>query len=63
MRSAKHCIRGGCPHAGYTLAKMGMSFLTLSLAAEFGSQGVAALGRITPCFWTQENPDQPLQQD
>jgi citronellol/citronellal dehydrogenase len=29
------------PHAGYTLAKMGMSFLTIGLAAEFGRQGVA----------------------
>lgn len=29
------------PHPGYTLAKMGMSFVTLGLAAEFGPQGVA----------------------
>jgi len=29
------------PHAAYTLAKMGMSFVTLALAAEFGAQGVA----------------------
>ena len=29
------------PHTGYTLAKMGMSFVTLGLAAEFGLQGVA----------------------
>ena len=29
------------PHLGYTLAKMGMSFVTLGLAAEFGRQGVA----------------------
>lgn len=29
------------PHTAYTLAKMGMSFVTLGLAAEFGSQGVA----------------------
>ncbi len=29
------------PHLGYTLAKMGMSFVTLGLAAEFGPQGVA----------------------
>jgi len=29
------------PHPGYTLAKMGMSFVTLGLAAEFGAQGVA----------------------
>jgi citronellol/citronellal dehydrogenase len=28
------------PHTGYTLAKMGMSFVTLGLAAEFGPQGV-----------------------
>jgi citronellol/citronellal dehydrogenase len=28
-------------HTGYTLAKMGMSFVTLGLAAEFGAQGVA----------------------
>ena len=30
------------PHTGYTLAKMGMSFVTLGLAAEFGPQGIAA---------------------
>ena len=29
------------PHTGYTLAKMGMSFVTLGLAAEFGPQGVS----------------------
>ena len=29
------------PHTGYTLAKMGMSFATLGLAAEFGRRGVA----------------------
>jgi citronellol/citronellal dehydrogenase len=29
------------PHSGYTLAKMGMSFVTHGLAAEFGVQGVA----------------------
>ena len=29
------------PHTGYTLAKMGMSFVTLGLAAEFRKQGVA----------------------
>ena len=29
------------PHTGYTLAKMGMSFVTLGLAAEFGPQVVA----------------------
>ncbi|MBN8886942.1 MAG: NAD(P)-dependent oxidoreductase [Rudaea sp.] len=29
------------PHTGYTLAKMGMSFVTLGLAAEFADQGVA----------------------
>lgn len=29
------------PHTGYTLAKMGMSFVNLGLAAEFGPQGVA----------------------
>jgi citronellol/citronellal dehydrogenase len=29
------------PHTGYTLAKMGMSFVTLGLASEFGPQGVA----------------------
>ena len=29
------------PHTGYTLAKMGMSFVTLGLAGEFGAQGVA----------------------
>lgn len=28
-------------HTGYTLAKMGMSFVTLGMAAEFGPQGVA----------------------
>ncbi|WP_147653200.1 SDR family oxidoreductase [Vulcaniibacterium gelatinicum] len=29
------------PHLGYTLAKMGMSLVTLGLAEEFGPQGVA----------------------
>jgi citronellol/citronellal dehydrogenase len=29
------------PHTGYTLAKMGMAFVTIGLAAEFGPQGVA----------------------
>jgi len=29
------------PHTGYTLAKMGMSFVSLGLAAEFAVQGVA----------------------
>ena len=29
------------PHTGYTLAKMGMSVVTLGLAAEFGPRGVA----------------------
>jgi len=29
------------PHTAYTLAKMGMSFVTLGLAAEFREQGVA----------------------
>ena len=29
------------PHTAYTLAKMGMSFVTLGLAGEFGAQGVA----------------------
>ena len=29
------------PHTGYTLAKMGMSFVTLGLAAEFHDRGVA----------------------
>ena len=29
------------PHTGYTLAKMGMSLVTLGLAAEFGAQGIA----------------------
>ena len=33
--------RWWAPHPGYTLAKMGMSFVTLGLAAEFGPQGVA----------------------
>ena len=28
-------------HTAYTLAKMGMSFVTLGLAAEFGAQGIA----------------------
>ncbi len=28
-------------HTGYTLAKMGMSFVTMGLAGEFGPQGVA----------------------
>jgi citronellol/citronellal dehydrogenase len=29
------------PHVGYTLAKMGMSFVTLGLAEEFRAQGIA----------------------
>lgn len=29
------------PHTGYTLAKMGMSFVTLGLAGELGPQGIA----------------------
>jgi citronellol/citronellal dehydrogenase len=29
------------PHTGYTLAKMGMSFVTLGVAGEFGPRGVA----------------------
>lgn len=29
------------PHTGYTLAKMGMSFVTLGLAAEFAREGIA----------------------
>ncbi len=29
------------PYTGYTLAKMGMSFVTLGLAAEFAGQGIA----------------------
>jgi citronellol/citronellal dehydrogenase len=29
------------PHTGYTLAKMGMGFVTIGLAAEFGKHGVA----------------------
>ncbi len=29
------------PHTGYTLAKMGMSFVTLGLAAELGGRGIA----------------------
>ena len=33
------------PHTGYTLAKMGMSFVTLGLAAEFGDRGVAVGAR------------------
>ena len=32
------------PHTGYTLAKMGMSFVTIGLAGEFGPQGVAVNG-------------------
>ena len=32
------------PHTGYTLAKMGMSLVTLGLAAEFGPRGVAVNG-------------------
>lgn len=36
------------PHTGYTLAKMGMSFATLGLAAEFGPQGVA-INALWPC--------------
>ncbi|KFN42467.1 hypothetical protein N789_14010 [Arenimonas oryziterrae DSM 21050 = YC6267] len=33
--------RWWAPHTGYTLAKMGMSFVTLGLAEEFRSRGVA----------------------
>ena len=33
--------RWWAPHVGYTLAKMGMSFVTLALAEEFRSRGVA----------------------
>ena len=33
--------RWWAPHAAYTLAKMGMSFVTLGLAAEFASRGIA----------------------
>ena len=33
--------RWWAPHAAYTLAKMGMSFVTLGLAAEFADRGVA----------------------
>lgn len=29
------------PHTGYTLAKMGMSFVTIGVAGEFGPKGVA----------------------
>ncbi|MDR2872519.1 MAG: NAD(P)-dependent oxidoreductase [Xanthomonadaceae bacterium] len=29
------------PHTGYTLAKMGMSFVTIGIAGEFGPKGVA----------------------
>jgi len=29
------------PHTGYTLAKMGMSLVTLGLAGEFGARGIA----------------------
>src|SRR5579859_6494890 len=32
------------PHTGYTLAKMGMSLVTLGLAGELGKQGVAVNG-------------------
>ena len=32
------------PHTAYTLAKMGMSFVTIGLAAEFGPRGVAVNG-------------------
>ncbi|QDH69135.1 SDR family oxidoreductase [Marilutibacter alkalisoli] len=34
------------PHVAYTYAKMGMSLLTIGLAAEFGAQGVAI-----NCLW------------
>ena len=33
--------RWWAPHTAYTLAKMGMSFVTLGLAAEFRSEGIA----------------------
>ncbi len=36
------------PHTGYTLAKMGMSFVTIGLAAEFGRRGVA-VNALWPC--------------
>ena len=32
------------PHTGYTLAKMGMSFVTIGLSGEFGGKGVAVNG-------------------
>ncbi|AXK72625.1 NAD(P)-dependent oxidoreductase [Lysobacter sp. TY2-98] len=34
-------LKWWAPHTGYTLAKMGMSFVTMGLAAEFREQGVA----------------------
>ncbi|MEO8743267.1 MAG: NAD(P)-dependent oxidoreductase, partial [Lysobacteraceae bacterium] len=36
------------PHTGYTLAKMGMSFVTMGLAAEFGPQGGVAVNALWP---------------
>src|SRR5574337_1305422 len=36
------------PHTGYTLAKMGMSLVTLGLAAEFVGKGVA-INALWPC--------------
>src|SRR5262249_39176292 len=34
-------VKWWAPHTGYTLAKMGMSFVTIGLAGEFGPRGVA----------------------
>ncbi|WP_109125414.1 NAD(P)-dependent oxidoreductase [Dyella sp. C11] len=34
-------VKWWAPHTGYTLAKMGMSFVTLGLAGELGSKGIA----------------------
>lgn len=34
-------VKWWAPHTGYTLAKMGMSFVTLGLAGEFGPKGIA----------------------
>ena len=41
MTEVEHLPHWWGPHAGYTLAKMGMSLVTLGLAAEFGDRGVA----------------------
>ncbi len=47
MRATKHLLATGA-RAAYALAKLNMSFLTLSLVGEFEPKSVAALGRKHP---------------